>query len=120
MELQRINITPVKLSNQKPTEIKECFISIHDKFLHFRMEFFADEPVIEDDSLSGWKDGVYNFFNIIALKEKIAGIEQSYTKDSKWGVYILVTGFAQDIKAYFNKRSEAEELFTLVQKWLIS
>lgn len=84
------------------------------------MEFFANEPVIDDDDLSGWKEGVYNYFNIISMKDKISGLEQSFTKDKKWAVYILVTGFAQDLKAFFNKRSEAEELFETIQNWLIS
>lgn len=114
-----INISPIKLRNQDPTEIKVCYVSLYKNYLHYRMEFFANEPIIEDDPASGLKEGVYNFYNIIAIKEKISGIEQSFTADKKWAVYIIVTGFAQDIKMYFTKRSEAEEAFEKVNNWLI-
>lgn len=120
MEPKRINITPIKLSNQEPTEVRECYIEIHEKYLHFRMEFFANEPIIQDDPDSGLKEGVYNFFNTIAIKEKISGLEQSFTADKKWVVYIIVTGFAQDIKMYFTKRSESEHAFEELNNWLIN
>lgn len=120
MEPQKINISPIKLRNQEPTEIKDCYVSLHESHLNYKMEFFANEPIIEDDPQSGLKEGVYNFYNIIALKEKISGMEQSFTADKKWAVYIIVTGFAQDIKMYFTKRSEAEQAFEKINNWLIS
>lgn len=113
----RISIQPIELRNQRPTEIREGFIEFFTSHLRYKIEFFADEPIIENDLDSGW-ERVHNSYDIIALKKSISGVEKSITKDKKWGIYIMVDGFANDIKVYFRSQSASQQLFDKVNNWL--
>lgn len=117
--MEKITITPIVLRNQKPTDIKECYIELHDDHLYYRIEFFADEPIINDDPDSGWEQ-VFNSYEWIAMKANIAGIEKSFTKDKKWGIYIVVNGFANDLKFYYKTQSLAQQAFDKLHQWLLN
>jgi hypothetical protein len=119
MSENKITITPIALKNQKPTDIKECFIELFDDYIHYKVEFYASEPNDENDHDLGWEEQVYNNFETIALKKNIAGIEKSFTKDKKWGVYVMVDGFSGDIKCYFRSIVPANTLFNKLQEWLL-
>ena len=114
---EKIAIRPIELRNQKPTDIKDCYIELFDDHLHYKLELTADEPVINDDIDSGW-ESVYNKFDIIAYKKCISGIEKSFTKDKKWGVYIILTGFQNDLKVYSRSESVAQNIFDKIHNWL--
>jgi hypothetical protein len=105
---EKINITPIALSQQRPTEIKEGFVELDDNFLRYKIDFVAEELIISDDPLSGWKPYVQNHFDILAQKKFISGIEKSLTKDGKWAIYIIVSGFATDIKIYYKSQTSAQ------------
>ena len=117
--MSKISITPIVLRNQKPTEVSECYIELFENYLYYHVDFWADEPIINDDPDSGLEQ-VLNRYDITALKKSISGVEKSLTKDNKWGVYILITGFSNDIRVYFKQQSPAQELFDRIQNWLIS
>lgn len=114
----KILITPIALKNQRPTDIKECFIELNDDHLFFKLEFWADEPIIQDDIDSGWEP-VFNSYVWTAMKRNIAGLEISFTNDKKWGVYIVISGFANDLKTYFRSRSAAQQFHDKIQQWLL-
>jgi len=116
---EKISIKPIELRNQRPTDIKDCFIELFDDHLRYRVCFYADEPIINDDTESGWEQS-YNDFDITAMKRSISGVEKSFTKDKKWGVYILVSGFSNDIKVYSKTQTVAQQLFDKIYNWLIS
>lgn len=116
--MQRIEVSPIELRDQKPTEVNGCWFDFFDTHILYHVDFFAEEPIDINDHAQGW-DIVYNGMDIIALKKNVAGVEISRSKDKKWGVYIIVDGFAQDLKAYFKKRSEAQVLFDAVSSWLV-
>lgn len=114
---EKIIITPIVLKDQKPTETKECFIELFEQYLQYRMEFFSTEPVNIDDHEMGWNEGVYNNFDIIAVKAHVSGIEKSYTSDKKWGIYIIINGFEKDLKVFFKTQAPAIELFDKLKNW---
>lgn len=116
---EKILIRPIELRNQRPTEINDCFIELFEDHLRWKVSFHADEPVIDNDVDSGWEQ-VYNDYDIIVMKEKISGVEKSFTKDKKWGVYIIVSGFANDVKVYSKSQTTAQQLFDKIHNWLIS
>ena len=116
---EKIPIIPIALEYQKPTEIQDCFVEFHEKYLYYRMRFFADEPVIDEDKDSGWSNR-FNSFDTYVDKEKISGIERCFTTNKKWGVYIIISGFATDLKIFFKKENEAVEFADKIVKWLFS
>lgn len=117
--IKLILVTPIPLKYQKPTEIKECFIELFDNYLHFKLEFFADEPIIDEDVESGW-ESVLNSFEWTVIKKNIAGLEKSQTKDKKWKVLIIISGFSNDLKVYFKSHTAAQELFDKLDDWLLN
>lgn len=117
--MDRIAIAPIILRNQRPTDIKDCYIELFDDHLHYKVEFYADEPIINDDPDSGWEQS-YNNFDIYTFKKNIAGIEKSFTKDKKWGVYIVINGFQNDMRIYSKSQTTASALFDQLQKWLFN
>lgn len=117
--IKRLPVTPITLKYQKPTEIKDSFIELFDNYLYFKLEFFADEPIIDDDLESGW-ESVYNSFEWTVLKKNISGLEKSQTKDKKWKVLIVISGFANDLKVYFKSQTAAQELFDKLEDWLLN
>lgn len=116
---EKITITPIVLRNQKPTDIKECYIELFSDHLYFKIEFHADEPIINDDPDSGWEP-VFNSYEWMVMKRNIAGIEKSFTKDKKWAIYICINGFANDLKTYFRTQEPAQKLFDKLSQWLIT
>lgn len=116
---EKIAIIPIHLKNQKPTDVKESFLELHDTYVHYHIEFFADEPKDENDVELGW-DNVYSKYDIIAFKKNVAGLEKSFTKDKKWGVYIILFGFQHDIKFYYRSQEKAQEMYDKIFNWLIT
>lgn len=116
--IEKINIPRIDLENQKITEFMELSLELRNNSVAFITKFYADEPVNADDKDLGWEN-IFNSFKVIASKDKISGIEKSWLKDAKkWGIYILVTGFTNDIKVYLKREREAEEVFDKLHKWL--
>ena len=116
--IEKIHIPRIDLENQKITEFIELYLEIRDNSVSYTARFYADEPKDEDDKNLGWEN-VFNSFCLVASKDKISGIEKAWLKESKkWTVYIFVTGFANDIKTYFKRESEAEALYQKLHNWL--
>lgn len=116
--IEKINIPSIDLENQKITDFTELSLEIRDNSLAYTARFYADEPKEENDKGLGWHN-VFNSFRTIASKNNIAGIEKSWLSQAKkWAVYIFVNGFANDMKMYFKRESEAEEVFNKLHKWL--
>ena len=115
---ERIQITPIALRNQKPTEIGDSFLELFNDHLHYKIEFVADEPIIENDLASGWTTGIKRYYERIARKENIAGLEKSLTDDGKWAIRVIVNGFSYDINLYYKTQAPATALFNKLYQWL--
>lgn len=115
--IEVIDIMPIQLENQKIKECTEYYLEIRDNSILYSARFYADEPIDENDKSLGWET-VFNCFKTVARKENIAGIEKTLTKYKYWGIYIMVSGFANDMKIFFKRESEAQELFDKLHKWL--
>lgn len=116
--IEKINIPQINLENQKITDFTELSLEIRDNSVVYTARFYADEPKDENDKSLGWHN-VFNSFKIISAKPNIAGIEKSWLPHAKkWAVYIFVNGFSNDLKMYFKREGEAEEVFNKLHKWL--
>lgn len=116
--IEKIIIPSIDLENQKVTDFTELSLEIRDNSVLYAARFYADEPVDTNDKELGWHN-VFNSFKCIAGKNNIAGIEKSWLSHAKkWAVYILVSGFSNDLKMYFKRESEADEVFNKLHKWL--
>jgi hypothetical protein len=116
--IERIDISPVSLEDQKITDQNEQFLEIRDTSICYCCRFYADEPINPDDKELGWKN-VFNRFRTVASKDKIAGIELTYLPNAKkWGVFIMVTGFTNDMKVFFRKEDDANSVFDKLHNWL--
>jgi hypothetical protein len=115
--IEKINIKPIKLESQKIKECTEFYLELRDNSIQYCIRFYADEPVDENDKTLGWET-IFNCFKTVARKSNVAGIEKTYTKYKYWGIYIMVSGFANDMKLFFKRESEAQELFEKLNKWL--
>jgi hypothetical protein len=116
--IDKINIAPVNLEDQKITEFSEIFLEIRDNSLYYSCKFYADEPKDPEDKTLGWKN-LYNRVQVVASKEHICGLEKSFIANTNhWGVYALVDGFAQEIRVFFKKENEATAVFDKLHKWL--
>ena len=114
-----IAIKPVSLSNQKITEDKGCELHLNEDHVKYIIRFQADEPKDMNDHDLGWESAPSDF-EIIALKKNIAGIEKALTlKPRRWQIAIIVTGFANDLKLYFLKQEEAQDIFDKIQTYLL-
>lgn len=116
---EKLTIKPINLGKQKPTDVKECYLELLDNHLRFVLKFNADEPIIEDDEMSGTKS-VMTSFDIIAMKKHVAGTEKSYTKGGNWLVIILVNGFDNEIKIYSRTETMAQQFFDKINTWLLT
>lgn len=115
----KIPFTPIILRHQKPTEIKECFIVLHENRLHYHLEMTAHESKDEGDESLGINENVPNYFDIHCKKDDIAGVEMKLTLDLKWGVYFHPRGFVNDIRIYFKSKTKAEEMRDKILEWLL-
>lgn len=116
--IDKIDIPRIDLENQKITDFTELSLEIRDNSVCFIVRFYADEPIDTNDKSLGWEN-VLNCFKVVASKQNIAGIEKSWVNTAKkWGIYILIDGFTNDIKFYFKRESEAESIFTKLHAWL--
>jgi len=116
--IDRINIAPVDLEDQKITEFHELYLEIRDNSLFYSCKFYADEPKDPDDKKIGWKN-LFNRVQNVAGKDRICGIEKSFIANTNhWGVYVMVDGFAQEIRVFFKKETEATKVFDILHAWL--
>lgn len=116
--IDKINIPRIDLENQKITDLTELSIEIRENSVCFIGRFYADEPIDANDKNLGWEQ-VFNCFKVVASKQNIAGIEKSWRHQAKkWGIFIFVNGFSNDITFYFKRESDAEEMFGKLHNWL--
>jgi hypothetical protein len=116
--IEKINIPKIDLENQKITDFVELSLEIRDNSVMYTARFYADEPKNTDDKELGWEN-VFNAFKLVATKQNIAGIEINWLNHAKkWSVLILVNGFSNDIKMYFKREGEAQNVFDKLHKWL--
>ena len=118
MEPVIINIPPIKLEHQDPDKEGSIVLELHDKYVVYKANFYAEEPKDKDDKSLGIET-VYNNFELAAFKHQCVCVEKSWLSQAKrWSVYIYVNGLGYDIKMYFKKESEATEVYNKVFKWL--
>lgn len=114
---EKIAIQPITLRDQKPTDIKESWLELNDNHISYHIEFYADEYKDENDESLGIEN-IYNKFDITVLKSFVAGVEKNFTLDKKWGVFIRIMGFTNDLKVYFRSEQKAQELYDKLYSWL--
>lgn len=116
--LEKINIPSTDLENQIITDFTELSLEIRDSSVIYTARFYADEPVDVNDKGLGWEN-VFNSFKTVAAKQNVAGLEISWLNHAKkWSVFIIVSGFNNDIKMYFKREGEAQSVFDKLHKWL--
>lgn len=116
--VEKINIPSTDLENQKITDFTELSLEIRDHSVIYTARFYADEPVDINDKGLGWEN-VFNSFKTVASKQNVAGLEISWLNHAKkWTVIIIVNGFNNDIKMYFKREGEAQNVFDKLHKWL--
>lgn len=117
----KIFFTPVTIKNQFPTQIEKenCYIELFDNYLEFSADFIADEPKDAEDKSLGLTQTI-NFFKIVAVKGRIAGVEYSLTISGKrYVLVIMVTGFSEDIKVYYKEKMDGMEVYNKIKNWLL-
>lgn len=113
-----IHIKPIRLRNQKPSDDGQIRLELHEKYIFYYVKFYASEPKDTEDQTLGWET-VYNNYETIVSKTAIVGIDKSYMSEgNNWSLYIFVSGMAGDVKLYFKKESEAQEVFDKLFKYL--
>lgn len=116
--IEKIIIPCTDLKNQKITDFTELSLEIRDNSVMYTARFYADEPKSEEDNELGWEN-VFNSFKTVANKQNVAGLEISWLNHAKrWSVLVIVDGFNNDIKMYFKRESEAQNVFDKLHKWL--
>lgn len=93
------------------------FLELHQDRLRYLVEFNAEEPIIDEDISSGWQE-VHNYYDVTAIKANVCGLEMTITKNGKWGVYIIVNGFANDLRIYFRTKEAAASAHKKIHEWL--
>lgn len=106
-----------ELPRQKPTKIFFSELQLHDKYLRYRAKFNATE-IDEDTSIE--KHDVGNYYDVIALRSKVVGVELLFTDTEKWKIIISVSGVAQDIKIYFIEYAKAKAFHEEVFEWILA
>ena len=115
---KRIEITFCELKHQIPTEQSEGYILLHEKFIRYSHNFYADEPKDMDDLELGWHN-VHNCYECFILKETVAGFEMGFINDQhRWKDSISLVGHHEDLRMYFIKRKKAEEVFQALVEYL--
>lgn len=111
MELDKIIISIHSLNKQKIIEDKGCSLCFYDTYLIYRLKFRASEPTDANDLELPWHD-VDNDFEILILRKQIAGLEKIWEQGCRrWKIIISVDGVGDDVKLYFKKQLECENMY---------
>lgn len=117
MEKEIIHIKPIDLRDQKPTGEGDIQIELSEKYIIYYAKFYAEEPINKQDHDLGWET-VYNHFETVVSKSAIVGMEKSYMPTQNlWAVYVFVYGMSEDLKMFFKKESEAQDVFDKLFKY---
>lgn len=120
--MSKIFFKPTTLEQQFPTKIDSSlnYLELNEDHLVWRVKFFADEPVNAEDKNLGLKNELNDYY-ILAKKERVVGVEKSIMAGGKrWVIAIVIAGFGSDIKIYFAKEHEAEQMREKLCTWLLN
>lgn len=121
----KISLPPTSLDYQKIIEAPKpvMWIDLGEETIEYYVRFWAEEPVVDGDPISGTKKAG-NHINIIALKESVASIVMCNTSgpssgDNFWKIVIFINGSDEDIKIFFydDQFKEAKELLEEIKLW---
>jgi hypothetical protein len=108
--IETIELKPMELYNQKMHDGAELKMELHDKYFRCIGVFNADEPKDKDDHSLGWRT-VYNNFEIIVDKKAHVAMEKSWNdRDKHYCLYISVLGMSDDVKLFFKREKEIDEV----------
>lgn len=115
----KIEFKPINMQYQKVQECKEAFLELNDDHFRYFIIMRAKEPINLEDPDMGWQDDVLTSIDAFCFKINVAGIEKSYQPENEqWRVLIAINGLGDDIKMYFKKEKEAQEIFNKIRSWL--
>jgi len=113
-----IELQPMDLYNQKMHEGTELRIELYSQYFKYIGNFHAEEPKDRDDHSLGFKT-VYNNFAIVVDKKSAVAMEKSWNdRDKHYCLYISVNGMAEDVKLFFKKEKEIDEVQQKLIKYL--
>lgn len=107
---EKIQIQNCNLPKQKMLETKVMEIELFEDSFKLRMTFKAEEQPLEDD-YAAWVE-VRNDLESIFPKSVFCGLEKTWLQEHElWKIIIRLNGVGQDLKVFFEKRKECEEVF---------
>ena len=115
----KIEIELIDLKSQQVTHTKEAFIELREKSFLYRVNFRSKILMDSDDPLLGWKEEEKNYFEVMGLKSNVCGVEYSLCGDGNFVVGIIVNGFANDLKIYFDKSVKGYDFYCTISDWLL-
>lgn len=117
-----IEIKAISLPNQRIKNQEAGLLTLADDHLRYQMVFYANEPVDIHDHEQGWKEDIYNHFDIYCFKKSIASTELAFSPHNKaWCISLYGShGRSDYCSLWLKKRDEAIELAEKINKWLFN
>lgn len=109
---------PIDLSNQKIVEDMGCCILLEENHIRYKLNFYADEPIKDDDEKLGTEQ-IENYFEVVLLKKHITGVEKTLTLEKLWKITIVVLDLNPP-KFYFKNEMDADKLMQTILDYIIS
>lgn len=112
----RIQLKRIDLKSQKITEWRNGFIDLEEKHFRYFIDFTANEK--KEDALMPWKEGVINYYDIIADKNCISAFQIDYdNEDNLYTIGIISAAFGYDMKLFFKSKTKADEVYKQLIEW---
>lgn len=113
--MERIDFEITQLSAEKPQEVIEAYIALHDDYIEYNVKYYSDE---KDEDLGIWNKGTYHEHIDIGAKEAVKGVQLSYrNKLDQWKVLISINGVSEDFFVMFENEEKAKTLFYKIKEW---
>lgn len=115
----------IDLTRQKITKQMDSKLELRDNSVRILYKFLAREPKadVTPEELAyqdntEWGE-VYNYADITVRRARISGAEMTYLSEMGiWKVTIFVNGFPEDIRIYFDKKTEAKVINDRINEYL--
>lgn len=114
--MDKITFKPVALEAQKPTEVKDCYIELHENHIVFSYDFLAEEPTNEDDLALPW-EVIRNECLKTVMKKDISGVEMLLSQGF-YKIFISVKSAEEDIKIFHKRKSEALAMYEKIKNFI--
>lgn len=111
-----IEIIPISVKTQKVIDSRKCYVNLFPTYGEYVIDFKCQQLMDETDPHSAWEER-FVVQSMFFRKEYVSAVGVCFSYNAEaWMLSVDINGTNYDMKIFYSKRKEAEEVCETIKK----